>query len=187
MDVSMERPPLMAQALAPLPRWSVMTLVSALVLSGELAVAVRHVPVRSAVESVAADLVAAVHPVRQRVQVRLVRERVVEGGVEHARLRDIAEDLAHGFYGLDVGRVVERRQIDHVLDLGEDDGVDADGPAEPLSAVHDAVPDGVDVGQGPDARALGGDEPLADPVDCGAHVLQSAVARLRGHRRRGWR
>ena len=56
-----------------------------------------------------------------------------------------------GVDALQVGRVVERSEVDAFLDTGDDRLVDAGASLEPLGAVDHAVADRVDVGQAGDA------------------------------------
>ena len=60
------------------------------------AVAIGHVPVGDAVESVAADAVAQIEMVRNRVQVGMLGKRVVKRGIEYGDLRNLrAQQIAH--------------------------------------------------------------------------------------------
>jgi hypothetical protein len=70
----------------------------------------------------------------------------VERGVEDGHLgHALAQDLPGGVDPLEVGGVVERGEVDAVLDLVHDHIVDGHGLGELLAAVDDAVADGGDV------------------------------------------
>ena len=138
---------------------------------------------RGAVEAVAADLVPHVERVRDRVQVRHLRHRGVERGVEDGHLRHAgAEQLARGVDALEVRRVVQRREVDAVLDLVHDLVADHHRPRELLAAVDGAVADRVDVADRGDAgdAGLGRDEPAQHVVERGAVVAQRRRAPHRG-------
>jgi hypothetical protein len=105
----------------------------------------------------------------------------VEGGVEHRDLRHSrTEALARRADALEVGRVVERRQLNAVLDLLQHAVVDEHRAGELLPAVDHAVADGVDVTQGRETCAArpGGDEPGEQGVQRRAMVAQRLGAAL---------
>ena len=98
-------------------------------------------------KAVTAHLVAAVELVGEGVQVSALRQGLVERRVEDGDLRQARpEQLPGGLNAFDVGRVVQRRQLDHVFDAVEHFVGDEDGVREALAAMHDAVADGVNVG-----------------------------------------
>ena len=99
----------------------------------------------------------------------------MERGVEHRDLRDAGtEELARRVDALEVGRVVQRREVDAVLDLVDHRVVDEHRAGQLLAAVDDAMADGVDVGERLDARhrGLGRDQPAQDVIEGGAVVAQ---------------
>jgi hypothetical protein len=149
--------------------------------SGELAPTVRHVAVRGAVKAVAAHLVAAIELVGDGVEVRVRRQRAVEGGVEHRDLRHArAQDRRRGADALEVGRVVQRREIDRVLDPLQYLVVDPHRAREALAPVHDPVTDRVDLGASAERHAaLAADEPRDDVLDGRPVVAQGGRGLLR--------
>jgi len=134
--------------------------------------------VRRAVESGAADLEAPVVLVGDPVQVCHLRQGRVERGVEHRDLRHaVAQELARRANAPQVRRVVQRRQLDAILDARDHVVVDAHRGPEALPAVNHAVPDRMDVGHRAhrfDAR-VGRDDPAQDPVHCLPMVAQRRV------------
>ncbi len=73
-----------------------------------------------AVKAVAPDLVTAIVLVRNPVNVGDVRHGGMKGGVEHGHLwHAIAKQFHAGADTFNVGRIVQRRQLDAVLDAGE--------------------------------------------------------------------
>src|SRR5690606_7080376 len=142
------------------------------------------------VEAVAPDLVATVERVGNCVQVGVRRQRLMERRIEHRDLRNVAERLAHGSNAFQVVRVVQRREVDHLLDLAQHDRIDLHRLAEPLTAVNDAVADRIDVAHRGEvgARLLAG-EPAQHGVDCRPVVadrprrLQTAIPRAEAQQR----
>ena len=114
--------------------------------AAQLAVAIGHVAVGRAVEPVPADLEPPVVLVRDPVQVRHLGQARVERGVEHRDLRHaVAQELARRADALEVGRVVQRRQLDAILDARDHGLVDAHRGPEALPAVDHTVSDRVNV------------------------------------------
>ena len=99
--------------------------------------------VRGAVEAVAADAVVCVELVRHGVAPGVLGQGAVEGGVEHGHLRHVRPLLRDGADAQHVGGVVQRGQRVEPFDGAGDLVVDQHGLAEPLAAVHHAVPHGV--------------------------------------------
>ena len=90
-----------------------------------------------------------------------------------------AEQRARRADALQVGRVVERRELDAVLDAGEHLVVDRTERGT-LAAVDDAVPDGVDVGDRAELDpGRGRHQPAQHVVDRRAVVAQRASRALR--------
>ena len=94
-----------------------------------------------AVEAVAAHLVLLVVAVGDAVHEGVLRHGLVEGGVEHAHLRDVGQGLQDRLDPHDVGRVVQWRQGHAALHGLQDLRVDLDGGREVLAPVNDAVAD----------------------------------------------
>ena len=124
-----------------------------------------HVEVRGAVEAVAADLVLAVVFVGQGVDVGLFGHGLVKGGVEDPGHGDAGQDLLAGLDAGDVGRVVQRRQRDALLEGGEHGLGDGHGAVELLAGVHHAVADGEDLAFVLDDAGLGVGEVADDQLD----------------------
>ena len=98
-------------------------------------------------ETVATYSVAAIPLIWERVEVRVVGKRLVKRRVEDCDLRQPnAEDFARGLYAANVGGVVQRREFDAVLYAAQNLVRYRDRMREALAAVHDAVADGVNVG-----------------------------------------
>ncbi|MNZ97187.1 hypothetical protein D3C78_1164130 [compost metagenome] len=99
-------------------------------------------------EAVAAHAVFLVEEVRHRVAVGVLGHALVEGGVEHADLRQAGEQCHGGFDADQVGRVVQRRQLGVGTDALEHVRVDQAGGGEVLAAVHHAMADAVELATG---------------------------------------
>ena len=137
-------------------------------LPGKRRVAPGEVGVRRAVEAVASNAVTAVELIRNRVEIRCLGHRRVEGGVEYRHHRGaVAERRPGGPDAVQVRRVVQRSEVDAVLDLADDAGVDPGVGPEALAAVHDAVTDRVDLARGIDHPGIvsGAHEPAHHPFD----------------------
>jgi hypothetical protein len=106
----------------------------------------------------------------------VVKRRVEDGHLRHAgaqhraRRRDAAE----------IVRIVKRRELDEILELAPELVVDTGRLREPLSPVHDSVPDRLDLGDARDrdARLVAG-HPL-DDVFHGGSVIANRRRRLDG-------
>jgi hypothetical protein len=96
-------------------------------------------------------------------------QAAVEGGVEHGHLRHVRPLLCDGADAEHVGRVVQRRQRVEPLDGAGDLVVDEHRLAEPLPAVHHAVPHSIQL---PVAKHL---------VDGCVHLLKCLGVVCRSH------
>ena len=146
-------------------------------LAGKLGVALGEIGVRRAVEAVAADAVAAVELVRDRIEIGRFGHCRVKRGIEHRDHRNtFAQQSTSGPNAAQVGRVVQRREVHAVLDPADDVGVDSGVGAEALAAVYDAVTDRVHLAGGIDHPAVVArivvrpDEPSHHSLDGGAVV-----------------
>ena len=110
----------------------------------EVAHTLRHVAVTRAVEAVAAHAVLLVQVVRNGVKVRVGGHRLVERSVENTYLRQAGHQLADGLHALEVGRVVQRCEVDALLEGLEYLVVDYHALVKLLASVHHSVPYGVD-------------------------------------------
>ena len=104
----------------------------------------------------------------------LGRDGLVEGGVEDADLGDAREERLAGLDALEVGRVVERGELDALPDGGLDLVGDQDRAREILAAVDDPVADAVDLGLVPDDAVLGVEQEGQDDLDGHLVVLDLA-------------
>jgi len=87
----------------------------------------RHVAVRCSVKSIAPDAMTAVEMVGQRVEVSVLGNRRVKSGIEYCDLRRrLAEDLPQCPNSAKVVGVMERREVDAVLDSFQHLIVDVD-------------------------------------------------------------
>ena len=81
-----------------------------------------------------------------RVKVSLLGNRVVEGGVEDGDLRNVfAQQFLRCLDAFDVVGIVQRREVDALLDVLQDLVVDQRRLREQLSAMHHAMSNGVDI------------------------------------------
>ncbi len=110
----------------------------------QLSPTLAHVPVRDAVESVAADAVAGCEIGGKSVRGRVRGEIVVERGVEHADHGDVFPELvAHGVRSGQGDGIVQRRQGADTLQSPQGRVIEDDRFVV-LAAVHDPVADCVD-------------------------------------------
>ena len=119
-------------------------------------------------KAVAANLVPPVPLIRQRVKVRVVGQRLVKRRVEDRDLREPrAEDLARRLYAADVRGVVQRRELYAVLYPAQHVFRNRDRMREVLAAVHDPVPDRVNVRHAPHGLnpRIGRRHPTQDCLD----------------------
>ena len=77
----------------------------------EVAHALCHVAVAGAVETIAADAILLIQFVWYGIHVSVVGHGLVEGGVEHAHLRQTGHQLANGLDSLEVRWVVEWSEV----------------------------------------------------------------------------
>ena len=134
-------------------------------LAHQLGAAGGDIAVGGAVEAVAADAVVLVVLVGDGVHERLAGHGLVERGVEHGNHGHVAHDVAAGLDAGDVGGVVQGREGDARLNGGHNAVVDLHGFCELLTAVDDAVADGVDLLHGADNTVFGAGELLNDRGD----------------------
>ncbi|MOA03072.1 hypothetical protein D3C78_1225560 [compost metagenome] len=129
-------------------------------------------------EAVAAHAVFLVEEVRHRVAVGVLGHALVEGGVEHADLRQAGEQGHGGFDADQVGRVVQRGQLGVGADALEHLLADQAGGGEVFAAMHHAMADAVELAAG---RFLGqGQHVVEDLAVVGARQIQAflGVAQL---------
>ena len=103
------------------------------------------VGVRGAVEAVSADAMLLRDILWDRVGLRAARERPVECGVEDGDVTDVGEELSGDADAREVCGVVQWRQRNERLDRVDHVVGDARGRGEFLAAMHDAVPDAVEL------------------------------------------
>ena len=117
-------------------------------LAGVLRQDARDVFVGEAVEAVALD---AFRRQRARKGKGLGDGRVaaVEGGVEAGDLADVGQQPGDDADAVEVVRLVQRRQLDELLQLLQAVAVDDHGGGKKLAAVHDAMADGGQRGSRP--------------------------------------
>ncbi len=94
-------------------------------------------------EAVAADTVAAVELQRDCVEIGLLGEGLVKCRVEDGYVRDVTEELLAGLDAAIVGRIVQGRKGEAVADCLLDVIINEHRLGDLLSAVDDAVADGV--------------------------------------------
>ncbi len=95
-------------------------------------------------ESVLADPVLTGNVGVDGVGVRLLRHRLVEGGIEDRNMREIGECVSRGVDAEQVWRVMQRRQRTDFIDGANHGLVNYRRPHEPGAALHDTVSDGID-------------------------------------------
>ena len=101
---------------------------------------------RCAVKTVAADFVAAIKLIRQRVEKRFFGQSLVKRRVENGDLRQTrAENFAGGVNASDIRRIMERRKLDAVFDAAQNFVGNQCRFGKFFAAVNDAMPDGVNV------------------------------------------
>ena len=119
-----------------------------------------------AVEAVAADLVLLIVLVGDRVHIVRLRHGLMERGVEYGDHRNVrAHDLAAGLNADQVGRIVQRRERDAVLDRLEHLFGDDNAVGEELAAVYHAVADRVDLAHRGDDALFGVEQDVDDRLD----------------------
>ena len=124
-----------------------------------------HVFVGQAVEAVAAQP-AFPGRMRQGQQLLDLGQRVVEGGVEAGHLHQFGPLAQQDVHGLQRKGLVQWRQRDEGLEVGQHAGIDAHGLEVAAAAVHHAVGDGGHAGAVQLRQARG--DALADQLQRGA-------------------
>ena len=114
------------------------------VLAHQFGDAMRHVAMRSAVESVAAHVVFLVEFVGHGVEIGVRRHRRVEGVVEHRHLRHVGHQVVHGADAFQVACIVDGREVAEAFDACFHAFVHEATLFKQVAALHDAVADGVD-------------------------------------------
>jgi len=130
------------------------------------------------VKAVAAHAVTSIPLIRQCVQIRAIRQRVMEGRIEDRDLRNArTERAARGLNPPEIVRIVERRQVDRFLDAAQDVIVDAHRTPEALAAVHHAMADRLDLRDAGDRhRGRVAGEPAEEMIDGRAMIPQRSSA-----------
>ena len=104
-----------------------------------------HIAVRCAVEAVAADFILSVQLVGNRVEVRLLGHRAVEGGVDDQHLRGGRQDLHTAADAQQMRDRVQRRDVAALFQVGKHLLADEHRLGQPFAAVDDTVADGADL------------------------------------------
>ncbi len=111
----------------------------------ELGAHTGHELVGGAVRTITADAVFFIVFVRQAIHIGIGRHGLMESRVEGDHLRNGRKHLLHGVDTQQVGRVVQRGEVCAEGNLFQDILVHQDGTVEEVSALHDAVPDSLNV------------------------------------------
>ena len=88
----------------------------AIIQTEELSSASAYVAMRSAVEAVSANTVLLIYFIRERIHVTVLRHGLMESGIENAYLRQTWHQLVYSLNALQIGRVMERSQVAHLLE-----------------------------------------------------------------------
>src|SRR5271165_3614675 len=135
------------------------------------AIAKGNVAMRGSVEAVSTDAMPSIEVIRNGVQVRLLWNRMVKRSVEYGHLGNVlAEELSRRHDALDVVRIVKGRKINAVFNSLQDLVVDKGRLREQLAAVHNAMPNRLNV-----TRTLD----LGDSRFVGGNVADQVVQRRR--------
>ncbi len=94
-------------------------------------------------EAVAAYTMILVQHIRHGIAVSVLGHGLVESGVEHANLRQLGEEVDGSMDAAQVGRVVQRRQLNVGFDAGQGFIGEQRGGEELFAAVHYAVADAI--------------------------------------------
>lgn len=140
-----------------------------------LAIAIRDVSMRCAVEAVAPNLVATIELIGDRVEVTALGQRLMKRRIEDCYLRKPgSEKMSRGLNALDVRGIVQRRQLDAVFDASHDFVGDQHRVSKTLSSVNDAMSGGVNVGDAVYAVDAGGfgSRPSNYEIHCRAHIAK---------------
>ena len=138
-----------------------------------------HVAVRGAVEAIAAHPTLGVQLVRKGVEVGPPGQGLVKGGVEDGHLGHRGQHLACDADAQQVGRVVQRGELDMVFDGGLDLWGDDHRPGEGFAPVHHAVAHSADLAQVGEGRALPLGEGFEDQPQADGVVLYNPLYRHR--------
>ena len=102
-----------------------------------------YVAVARAVEPIAAHAVFRVEFVGDGIHIGFLRHGLVERRVEHAHLRQSRHEFGYCLHTFQVGRIVERCQVDAFLEHAQHFVVDDHTLVELLSTVHHPVSHGI--------------------------------------------
>src|ERR1700756_1919852 len=134
-------------------------------------------------KSVTPNSMPAVEVIRNRIQICLFRNRMMERRVKYRNLRDVAaKKFLRRQNSLHVVRIMQWRQIDTTLDPLEDSIINQCRFLEQLPAVHDTVTDGMYLGRTLDlgnSRAFRCNEP-EQVIQSRTHVPQRRCQSLSG-------
>ncbi len=147
------------------------------------AIAITHVSVGDAVEAVAADPVAQVEMIRNRVQIRALRQRVVKRRIENRHLRNPrAQQLAHRANSPEIRGIVQGGEVDAIFDSAHNLVGNEDGIRKKFTAVHHAMSDRVNVTHTLDFRntRLGRCDPADDEIERAGNIFQGGGKFLPG-------
>src|SRR5262245_33325736 len=108
MVVSTLLPPRTAQALQPLPRWTL--------TNEHTPRSLRYESMARAVKAIATNAVFGVQVIRNRVEVGPRRQRLVKGGIKDRYLRQPREEPLRGSDSHYVGGIVQRCQMIAIFD-----------------------------------------------------------------------
>ena len=148
----------------------------------KLAITIRHIAMRGPVKPVAAYSMAAIKLIRKRVEVGLLGKCLMKRRIKHGnRWKTTTKHLSRRHDALDVCGVVQRRQVDAILDAAHHFIGDQNRMREALATVHHPVADGMDVRNAlkvSNAR-LRGAGPANDELNSSTRVAQGSSRALR--------
>ena len=113
----------------------------------EFAHPLRHIAVTGAVEAVASHPELFVQAIWNGVHISLGRHSLVESRIKHTHLRQLGHQFTHGTHALEVGRVVQRCQVDARLKRLEHLLIQHHALVELLATMHHAVSHGINLVQ----------------------------------------
>lgn len=131
--------------------------------------------VRSAVETVTADVVFFVKLIGERVHISVIGHSCMETGIKNGNLRDAGHDLLTRFNTHQIGGIVERAEIKALTDSLLDLVIYKNRTIELLSAVQHAMADGADFFHGRDDPAVRADKRIENQTDRFAVVFHFSV------------
>jgi hypothetical protein len=134
----------------------------------------RNIVVRRAVKAVAAHVVLAIEIPGDRIAIGRARHGLVKGGIEHRHLRHAGEQLPRHQDTVEIGRIVQRRQRNHLPDRRDHVVIHHRRRMKRLAAMHDAMTDGYELIE--PAERAGVRERGADALDAG--VVRADGGRL---------